>query len=148
MLFPRKIFLSKLNFYPKIKIFAMGVFKILKNKVSKSILWLSPITKMAKIWHFLKFFHTHTHTHARTHTHTHARARTRTHTQTGCPKKLQVLFGVSFKRFGCILVKLQQFFGDVRVFLACKFSRKTAFKFQKCFRVMLFQEFVTDYYFE
>ena len=30
-------------------------------------------------------------------------------------------------------------------FLACKFSRKTATKFQKCVCVMLFQKFVTDY---
>ena len=30
-------------------------------------------------------------------------------------------------------------------FLACKFSTKIAIKFQKCFCVTLFQEFVTDY---
>ena len=31
---------------------------------------------------------------------------------------------------------------------AFKFSRKTAVKFQKCFGVTLFQEFVTDYHLE
>ena len=30
-------------------------------------------------------------------------------------------------------------------FLAFKFGRKTAVKFQKCFCVTLFQEFVTEY---
>ena len=52
---------------------------------------------------------------------------------------LQVLFGVSFKRFARILIELQQFFGDICVFLAFKFSRKTTVKFQKCFGVTLFQ---------
>ena len=33
-------------------------------------------------------------------------------------------------------------------FLAFKFGRKTAIKFQKCFGVTLFQEFVTDYHLE
>ena len=33
-------------------------------------------------------------------------------------------------------------------FLACKFSRKTAFKFQKYFCVTLFQKFVTDCHLE
>ena len=33
-------------------------------------------------------------------------------------------------------------------FLACKFSRKTAIKFQKRFCVTLFQKFITDYHLE
>ena len=61
---------------------------------------------------------------------------------------LQVLFGVSFKEFGHICAKLWQFFVKVCVILAFKFNRKTATKFQKCFCVTLFQEFVTDYYLE
>ena len=41
---------------------------------------------------------------------------------------LYVLFGVSFKRFEH--TKVQQFFGDVRVFFSvCKFSRKVDIKF-------------------
>ena len=35
------------------------------------------------------------------------------------------LGGVSFNRFGDIKVKLQQFFRNICVFQACKFSRKT-----------------------
>ena len=34
------------------------------------------------------------------------------------------------------------------MFLACKFSRKTAIKFQNCFYVTLFQKFVTDCHLE
>ena len=33
-------------------------------------------------------------------------------------------------------------------FLAFKFSREEAIKFQKCFCVTLFQEFVTEYHLE
>ena len=35
----------------------MGIFKILKNKASRSIFWISAIKKMAKILHFCEFFH-------------------------------------------------------------------------------------------
>ena len=50
---------------------------------------------------------------------------------------------LSFNTFGRSKVKLQQFFGDVCVFQAYKFSRKTAVKFQKCFCLILFLKFVT-----
>ena len=46
-----------MNSYPKIYIFTVGIFKILKNKASRSIFWISAIKKMAKIWHFCEFFH-------------------------------------------------------------------------------------------
>ena len=48
-----KFFFNKLNSYPKI----YGIFKILKNKASRSICWISAIKEMAKIWHFCEFFH-------------------------------------------------------------------------------------------
>ena len=35
----------------------MGIFKILKNRASRSIFGISAIKKMAKILHFCKFFH-------------------------------------------------------------------------------------------
>ena len=35
----------------------MGIFQILKNKVSRSIFWISAIKKTSKIWDFLEFFH-------------------------------------------------------------------------------------------
>ena len=37
---------------------------------------------------------------------------------------------------------------EKNVFLACKFSRKTAIKLQKCFCLTLFQKFVTDCHLE
>ena len=35
----------------------MGIFKILEIKTFRSILWISAIKKMARIWHFHEFFH-------------------------------------------------------------------------------------------
>ena len=35
----------------------MGIFQILKNKVSRSIFWIWAIKKTEKIWHFCEFFH-------------------------------------------------------------------------------------------
>ena len=61
------------------------------------------------------------------------------------PKQPQILDIYSLV---ALSVELQQFFEDVHVFLAFKFSRKTAIKFQKCFCVTLFQEFVTDSHLE
>ena len=46
-----------MNSYSKIYIFTVGIFKILKNKASRSIFWISAIKKMAKIWNFCEFFH-------------------------------------------------------------------------------------------
>ena len=43
---------------------------------------------------------------------------------------LYVLFGVSFNRFGRIMIKLQKFFGEVCVFQAYKFSRKQLLNFK------------------
>ena len=37
---------------------------------------------------------------------------------------------------------------DKKLLFAFKFGRKTAIKFQKCFYVILFQEFVTEYHLE
>ena len=54
---PGKFFLNKLNSYPKIQIFTVGIFQILKNKASRSIFWISAIKKTEKIWHFCDFFH-------------------------------------------------------------------------------------------
>ena len=60
-------------------------------------------------------------------------------------------FSISVSYVWCIIQKIWAHLGKVNssfsetdVFLACKFSRKTAIKFQKCFCVTLFQKFVTD----
>ena len=60
--------------------------------------------------------------------------------------KTSVSFVQCIIRFGRIQIKLQQYFGDVCVLKACKFSRRTAIKFQKCLCVTLFGKFVTDYH--
>ena len=53
---PWKIFFEQSEFLPKDLNFTVGIFKILKNKACRSIIWNSAITKMAKIWRFRELF--------------------------------------------------------------------------------------------
>ena len=50
-------FFEQTEFLPKDLNFYREDFQILKNKATKSILSMSAITKMARIWHFQKSFH-------------------------------------------------------------------------------------------
>ena len=53
---PGKFFWAKWILTPKICIFTVGIFEILRSKVSRSCLWILAITKMAKNWHFCNLF--------------------------------------------------------------------------------------------